>query len=115
MAESFQTVLIGSTGVVYDGLAESVTAPGVRGNFGVLANHAPLISALATGLLKVRIGEREQLYLVGKGFIEVCDNRVVVLVSDIRELDSPELGRRLMQSPDPWKALDLIDQEVVTD
>lgn len=111
MDDLLNVVLIGSSGVVYDGPADSVTAPGVDGNFGILHHHAPLISAILTGLLTVKVHGDAHVYLVGKGYLEVCDNRVVLLVSEIRELDSVEIGRRLLKEDNPWEAADLLEAE----
>ncbi|MCB1070324.1 MAG: F0F1 ATP synthase subunit epsilon [Kiritimatiellae bacterium] len=102
----FQVTLIGSSGVVFDGPAEALSAPGGSGSFGVLANHAPMICALTTGILSLRYQGQEQYYLVGNGYLEVCDNRVAVLVSNIRTLETLEAGKQLLKEVNPWKAAD---------
>jgi F-type H+-transporting ATPase subunit epsilon len=57
-----------------------VTAPGVEGEFGVLANHAPFLSAIKTGTLVFKQDKREKFLMVSSGFAEVSNNKVTVLV-----------------------------------
>ncbi|HZS38202.1 MAG TPA: ATP synthase F1 subunit epsilon [Polyangia bacterium] len=77
--------------------ADEVTAPGVRGEFGVLPGHTPFIAALKPGVLSFRKGGKREVLAVGAGFAEVSGkDRVVVLTqqaADTREADAKrELG-----------------------
>ena len=77
--------------------ADEVTAPGVRGEFGVLPGHTPFIAALKPGVLSFRKGTKREVLAVGSGFAEVSGkDRVVVLTqqaADTREADAKrELG-----------------------
>ncbi len=72
---------------VYTGSIKSIKVPGVGGEFEILNNHAPLVSSLGTG--KVRIKDTEggsKEFSISKGFIEVLNNEVSVLVESIVEL-----------------------------
>jgi F-type H+-transporting ATPase subunit epsilon len=68
---------------LYSGEVYGVQLPGVDGLFEVLEKHAPLVSALKAGKLKV-IKDRTQkdtaLYTIQGGFVEVFHNKVTVLV-----------------------------------
>lgn len=76
----FRLEIVTPERVVFQGEAASLTAPGVMGSFQVLYNHAPLIAAIGIGELKVKNREGADSYLAtGGGFVEVNDNRVVVL------------------------------------
>jgi F-type H+-transporting ATPase subunit epsilon len=69
------------TGSVLGKLADAVTAPGVLGEFGVLAAHIPFLSALKPGVLRVRDGSNPQrIWAVGKGYLQVGATNVTVLV-----------------------------------
>ena len=57
-----------------------VTAPGVEGEFGVLANHAPFLSAIKTGTLVIKQDKREKFLMVSSGFVEVSNNKATFLV-----------------------------------
>lgn len=58
---------------------DEVRAPGVQGGFGVRENHAPFMTALEPGRLTYVEGGREHHYAVGGGFLQVAENRVIVL------------------------------------
>lgn len=67
--------------LVYSCETTLVEAPGVLGEFGVMADHAPLVSALDIGKLMVacdREGEYEEIFISG-GFFEVSNNKAVIL------------------------------------
>jgi F-type H+-transporting ATPase subunit epsilon len=59
--------------------ADEVRAPGVQGGFGIRLNHEPFMTALEPGKLTYVEGGREHHYAVGGGFLQVADNRVIVL------------------------------------
>jgi len=64
----------------------SIVAPGEAGYLGVLANHAPLITTLARGELRVRFADsREARYRIGSGLLKVAHNEVVLLTESIEE------------------------------
>jgi F-type H+-transporting ATPase subunit epsilon len=58
---------------------DEVRAPGVKGGFGIRLNHEPFMTALEPGRLTYVEGGREHHFAVGGGFLQVADNRVVVL------------------------------------
>jgi F-type H+-transporting ATPase subunit epsilon len=58
---------------------DEIRAPGVQGGFGVRLNHEPFMTALEPGRLTYVEGGREHHYAVGGGFLQVADNRVIVL------------------------------------
>jgi F-type H+-transporting ATPase subunit epsilon len=67
---------------LFSGDVYGVQLPGVNGSFEVLEKHAPLVSALGVGSLKVLLDKsgRQQSYSISGGFIEVIDNKVTVLL-----------------------------------
>ena len=64
---------------LYKGEAKSVTVPGVDGSIGFLNNHAPLITVLKAGPVKVTTGSGDQVFEVKGGVVEVNRNTVIVL------------------------------------
>ena len=66
---------------LYDGKADLVTVPGTSGSIGILNNHAPLVSSLKKGEVKVILNEKEQFFNIDGGIVEVLQNKVVVLAS----------------------------------
>lgn len=68
----------------YNGPVTSVKAPGVSGQFEVLTNHAPLLSALAKGEVRIiKDDGSKQTFQIESGFIEVLRNEVALLVRGI--------------------------------
>jgi F-type H+-transporting ATPase subunit epsilon len=59
--------------------ADEVRAPGAQGGFGIRLNHEPFMTALEPGRLTYVEGGREHHYAVGGGFLQVADNKVIVL------------------------------------
>ena len=66
---------------LYDGKADMVVVPGTDGLIGILNNHAPLVSALTSGSVKVKIDDSEKMFEVSGGVVEVLNNKVIVLAS----------------------------------
>ncbi len=56
-----------------------VSLPAHDGEIGLLYNRAPLVCELGAGLLKIRAGDKEQIWFVDAGFAQVLDNRVTKL------------------------------------
>ena len=65
--------------MVFEGDADIIIAPGTGGEMGILPNHAPLLSTLQYGILKVRSQGREDVFTVAGGIIEVTPRLVTVL------------------------------------
>jgi F-type H+-transporting ATPase subunit epsilon len=64
---------------IFKGEVDLVQLPGIDGSFEILNNHAPLISALREGIIKIQKGKTEDFFEVKAGVIEVLDNKVLVL------------------------------------
>jgi F-type H+-transporting ATPase subunit epsilon len=83
---TLQVELVSPERILYSGEAEMVvcrTAGG--GEVAFLTGHAPFLGALDTGLVRVKTSGGEEVAAVHGGFVEVRDNRVIVL-SDVAEL-----------------------------
>jgi len=69
---------------VFSGEVKLVKLPGSIGSFEILKNHAPIISALTEGELKIDTESGETLrYKMSGGVVEVKDNHIVVLAESI--------------------------------
>ncbi len=64
---------------IYKGEAELVQLPGIDGSFEILNNHAPLISALKQGKVKIKKNGKEEFFDINGGVIEVLKNKVLIL------------------------------------
>jgi F-type H+-transporting ATPase subunit epsilon len=82
----------------FNGEIKSITVPGSKGRFQVLKNHAPIISTLDIGMIKVDLLDgKANYYSTAGGTIEVLDNKVIVLADSI-ELVSEIDEERAMQA-----------------
>jgi F-type H+-transporting ATPase subunit epsilon len=76
--DTFRFELTSPEKLVYSGDVEHVVVPGSEGEFGVLANHAPLIAMLRPGILTI-LGANEKRFVVRGGFAEVNPTGLTVL------------------------------------
>src|SRR6476661_3288193 len=65
--------------LAYSDTVDSVQLPGSQGELGVLPHHAPLISTLGIGELRIRKGAAEESFAIVGGFLQVRPDRVVVM------------------------------------
>lgn len=92
--KAFQLEIITPSRVVYRDQATSLSAPGVQGGFQVLYNHAPLLAAIEIGELKVKDKDgNDSLYATSGGFVEVNNNKVVVLADSVERATEIDVER----------------------
>ena len=71
---------------IFSGEVYGVQLPGISGSFEVLDKHAPMVSALKAGQLKVLSDKTNtQLYNIQSGFVEVLNNKATVLIEGAEE------------------------------
>jgi len=85
--------------MVFEGDVDIVVLPGSAGEMGILPHHAPLLTTLKYGVVKVRTKDKEEIFTVAGGVAEVQPDIVTVLADaaeNIREidLDRAEAARR---------------------
>ena len=72
--------------------ANEVVLPGVTGQIGFLEGHASLITALDTGLLRIKLDQKWTPIILCGGLAEIDQNQVTVLVNDVEEIVSLDLN-----------------------
>lgn len=100
MADTFQLEVATPERQFVNEQVSEAQIPGQKGYLGVLAGHAPLLSALGAGLLTYHGGHGPQSLVVAGGFVEISDNHVRVL-ADLAELVkdvNPEQARRDLEN-----------------
>ena len=65
--------------LVYEDEVDSVNVPGIEGELGILPHHAPLLSILGFGELRIRKGGAEESFAIVGGFVQVRPDKVVVM------------------------------------
>ena len=96
---------------VFSGPADTIILPGAAGEMGILPHHAPLLSSLKPGFLKVRFEGQEQIFTITGGVVEVQPDQIIILADaaeNVMEIDiaRAEQARRraeelLKQGPPP--------------
>jgi F-type H+-transporting ATPase subunit epsilon len=78
--------------MVYDGESNLVIARIADGEIGVLVDHAPLVSTVEVGDVRIREGEDWLVYATSDGFFKVSENLVQVLVEEAAAADEIDIG-----------------------
>lgn len=79
MADTFQLEVATPERELVNEQVTEAEIPGENGYMGILAGHAPLLSALAPGVLTYRAGGNQHVFAIDGGFVEVFENHVRVL------------------------------------
>jgi len=79
--------------VVYSDEADVVVAPGIDGQLGILPHHAPLMTTLQPGELRVRKGGEEFSLAISGGFLEVRPDRVIILADAAERAEEIDVSR----------------------
>ncbi len=127
MPETFTFELVSPEKVLFSGPALMVTAPGENGEYGVLPGHAPMITMIKPGVIKVFTTDltapSSRLFVAG-GFAEVTQSRFTILadeaiqVSDLNAAElaeqAKELAGKLTTANESQRAILQAQHEVVT-
>ena len=77
--------------IVCSTTAEEIILPSTTGQFGILDGHAPLITALDIGVLRIKMDQKWTPMILFGGFAEVDQNQITILVNDVEEAASLKL------------------------
>jgi F-type H+-transporting ATPase subunit epsilon len=86
VAEKLHFSLVSPEREVYVGQVDQVDAPGSEGDFGVLAGHAPFMTALREGFVTVHEGEHR--FQVQGGFADVSPAGLTILAEHVRDAEA---------------------------
>ena len=95
---TFHFDLVSPEKMAFSGEVDQVDVPGVEGDFGVLAGHAPVVAAIRPGILTVISGGSKQKIIVLGGLAEVSDKGLTVLAdvaTSIDELDRAKFAETI--------------------
>lgn len=91
---SFQLEIVTPERIAYNSEVEMVAVPTLSGQIGILNRHMPLFAKLTSGELKIKKDNNEYLLSIGGGYIEISENKVIILVtkaSKAEELNEEEI------------------------
>src|SRR6186997_1587097 len=115
---TFHFDLVSPEKLLFSGEVDQVDVPGAEGDFGVLAGHAPTVSALRPGIMTVFVNGQAQRMVVLGGFAEVsADGKLTVLAdlaNSIEEFDRAVLAERISAQQEKIKGMEgsLLDREI---
>jgi F-type H+-transporting ATPase subunit epsilon len=87
---TIQCEIVSQDRTVFQGKVDIVILPGVSGEMGILPHHAPVLTMLKNGVIKIRRGDKEDLFTVAGGVAEVQPDIVTILADaaeNILEID----------------------------
>jgi F-type H+-transporting ATPase subunit epsilon len=88
MADKLHFSLVSPAKELFSGEVDHVIAPGTEGEFGVLANHAPYMTTLRNGVVRVLEGDTVKMRIfVRGGFADVTSAGLTILAEEARMLD----------------------------
>ena len=106
MAIRFHIDIVSAESLMYSGQADLLVVPTVMGELGIYARHAPLISILKPGMMRIMLNEEEQhVGYISSGYIEVQPHTVTILADmEIRseefDIAAANAARYLKKTPD---------------
>ena len=107
---TFHFDLVSPEKLVFSGKVDQVDIPGTEGDFGVLAGHAPTVSALRPGIMTVFVNGQAQRMIVLGGFAEVsADGKLTVLADladSVEDFDRAVLAERIAAQEEKVKAIE---------
>ena len=107
---TFHFDLVSPDKLLFTGEVDQVDVPGTEGDFGVLAGHAPIVSALRPGIMTVFVGGNAQRMVVLGGFAEVsADGKLTVLADladSVEDFDRAALSERIAVQEEKVKELE---------
>ena len=93
MPKTYQLEVISPEGKVYESEVIHLMAPGLEGDFGILADHAPIMAALRAGKLHVDQPGSSFDFAVSGGYLEGHDNHVVLLAETCEPKENIDVER----------------------
>jgi F-type H+-transporting ATPase subunit epsilon len=97
---TFHFDLVSPEKLAFSGEVDQVDVPGVEGDFGVLAGHAPVVAAVRPGILTITTGGAQQKVIVLGGLAEVSDKGLTVLAdvaTSTQELDRAQFAETISE------------------
>ena len=115
---TFHFDLVSPEKLAFSGEVDQVDIPGVEGDFGVLAGHAPVVAAIRPGILTVTTGGSHEKIIVLGGLAEVSEKGLTVLAdvaTTVEDVDRAALKTQIGEMEDRVKTMSqgsLLDREI---
>ena len=103
---TFHFDLVSPEKLAFSGEVDQVDIPGVEGDFGVLAGHAPVVAAIRPGILTITTGGKHEKIIVLGGLAEVSEKGLTVLAdvaTSLTELDRAKFAETISDMEESLK------------
>ncbi len=116
MASTFHLDLVTPERLLFSSEVQQVRAPGVNGSFGVMAKHAPMLTALETGLIKITLPNGLDTFIAAAGgFMQVRRDKVIILADSAELSDEIDVDRAKATAAEARRLLDVPDSGIDTE
>ncbi len=116
MATTFHLDLVTPERLLFSAEVQQVRAPGINGSFGVMANHAPLLTALETGLIKITLPNGLDSYIAAAGgFMQVSREKVIILADSAELSEEIDVDRAKIAAAEARRLLEVPSGEIDTE
>ncbi len=88
MASTLHVEVVTPERMLFSDSADMVEAPGVEGDFGILPQHAPFVSLLRPGLVKIHHSGKEKQIFVASGLAQIDGKQCIILAEQIYDVES---------------------------
>ncbi|MBN9597811.1 MAG: F0F1 ATP synthase subunit epsilon [Afipia sp.] len=106
MANTFHFDLVSPEKIAFSGEVEQVDIPGVDGDLGVMAGHAPLVATIRPGIMTVTVGGKHEKIIVLGGLAEISDKGLTVLAdtaTSLQDLDREAFAGKISEMEEGLK------------
>ena len=91
---TFPIELVTPERIMFSEDVQAVRAPGIDGSFGVLAHHAPMLTELTVGLIKLTLANGQDAYIATSGgFLQISHDKVIILADSAELSDNIDVDR----------------------
>lgn len=103
---TFHFDLVSPEKIAFSGEVEQVDIPGVEGDLGVMAGHAPLVASVRPGILTITVGGKHEKIIVLGGLAEISEKGLTVLAdtaTSVAELDREMFANQIAEMEEALK------------
>ena len=112
---TFPIELVTPERILFSEDVQAVRAPGIDGSFGVLAHHAPLLTELTVGLIKLTLANGQDAYIATSGgFLQISHDKVIILADSAELSDNIDVERAKIAAAAARQKLELPGEDAET-
>ncbi|MGZ3411440.1 MAG: F0F1 ATP synthase subunit epsilon [Xanthobacteraceae bacterium] len=116
---SFHLELVAPDKLTFSGEVDQVDVPGLEGDFGILAHHAPTVALLRPGILTIYAGGTQTKFVVLGGFVEMSPQGTLTVLAEVAstmdDFDRAVLAARIAEAEENIKTMEqgsVLDGEI---